>query len=297
MKVTEIITGKFIQAIEEGKNPFYIKPWIVDGLSIEPKNFLSGTIYRGLNKILLSLIPYEIPLYCTFKQAKKEGLEAKGSLKGKGISVVYWVWTYLDDNGNKITEQQYKLLPKDKRDKRGSARYYTVFNISHFDIDTSQYIDKDQDNVNEIQTIQDAQNLFESTGAKLRIEGARAFYRPSIDRITMPRIEAFKSSEFYYSVLFHELGHWTGHKSRLNRLEPAKFGTEKYAKEELVAELTSSFIMASLGIDSESTFDNSIAYLKGWLKPLKDDSNFIISAASKANKAFKLITEGNTVPV
>lgn len=120
----------------------------------------------------------------------------------------------------------------------------------------------------------------------------KAFYSPSCDRVVVPMKEQYENINEYYSTTFHELTHSTGHKSRLDRLETgaiASFGSETYSREELCAELSSAFMMNMLGIETPQTFKNSTAYIQGWLKALKNDNKFIVSASSKAEKAVNYI--------
>ena len=118
----------------------------------------------------------------------------------------------------------------------------------------------------------------------------RAFYRPSTDEIHLPLREQFPKIAQYYSTAFHEAIHSTGHDTRLNRLsKDAHFGNEEYSKEELIAEIGAAITMNELGIETHSSFRNSVAYIQGWLRALKDDNRLIVSAAGKAEKAVKMI--------
>jgi antirestriction protein ArdC len=125
-------------------------------------------------------------------------------------------------------------------------------------------------------------------------KGNRAFYRPSEDAIHLPLMEQFSKQAEYYSVAFHESVHSTGHKSRLNRFEDEKsaaFGSEVYSKEELVAELGAATLVNFLGLETEKSFRNSAAYIQNWLKVLKDDPKFIVSASARAEKAVDMILD------
>ena len=121
-------------------------------------------------------------------------------------------------------------------------------------------------------------------------EGDRAFYQPSTDSITLPLLDQFAETAEYYSTAFHELTHSTGHSTRLNRLEKtAYFGSEAYSKEELVAEIGASALVNHAGLETSTSFRNSAAYIQSWLKVLRDDKRFIVSASGKAEKAVNLI--------
>ena len=120
----------------------------------------------------------------------------------------------------------------------------------------------------------------------------KAFYSPASDKVVVPLKEQYQNINEYYSTTFHELTHSTGHKTRLDRLENgvvAAFGSETYSKEELVAEMGSANILNILGIETQQTFKNSAAYIQNWLQVLKNDNKFIVSAASKAEKAVNFI--------
>jgi antirestriction protein ArdC len=126
------------------------------------------------------------------------------------------------------------------------------------------------------------------SGPSLKHQGAQAFYAPQSDLVAMPPRSTFESAGGYYSTLFHELAHSTGHRARLNRdslTALAAFGSHEYSREELVAEMTAAFILAETGLDCSKEFDNSAAYLAGWIKVLKGDSKLAIQAASAAEKA------------
>lgn len=138
------------------------------------------------------------------------------------------------------------------------------------------------------------ENYLQRSG--VRFENApqdRAFYSPSRDLISLPRMDQFPSTAEYYSTLFHEATHSTGHKSRLNRFSQnaldAAFGSESYSKEELVAEIGAAAIMNNLGMETAGSFRNSAAYIQSWLRALKNDKRLIVSASARAEKAVRLI--------
>ena len=120
----------------------------------------------------------------------------------------------------------------------------------------------------------------------------QAFYSPTLDYIQVPCKEQYKNVEEFYSTLFHEMVHSTGHMRRLNRIEAGArtgFGSETYSKEELVAEIGAAMTLNRLGIETEKTFKNSSAYIQNWLQVLKNDNKFVVSAASRAEKAVRYI--------
>ncbi len=261
MKVEEVILDKILNAMKNGIIPWR-KPW----QSQLPCNFVSKRRYNGINLFLLSLSPFSSPYWLTFKQAKENGLQVQ---KGeKGTPIVFWsIQDYTDKNG---IEKKIPFL-----------RYYTVFNLEQTDSDYKE------ENSIEFNPIEKAENFQQSYFAKNQVgfeNGLQASYSPALDRIQMPKKESFFTNESFYATLFHEMAHSTGHKKRLDRLEACGFGSEPYAKEELIAELASAFACAENGINN--TLENSTAYLQGWMKKLKEDPKLIIQASAKASKAF-----------
>ena len=174
-------------------------------------------------------------------------------------------------------------------------RYSNVFHISQCEGIESKLEPVVSDN--DIKPIETAQNVLDDYISRSgvgweEITGSdKAFYSPGADKITMPVIGQFECPEEYYSVAFHEAAHSTGHKNRLDRdfSKNASFGSADYSKEELIAEISAAQIMNTIGIESSETFENSAAYIKGWLGRLKNDTKLIVSASSKAQKASDLI--------
>lgn len=272
------ITDKVIELLEQGTSPWK-KPW--NGRDMMPGNYKSKKNYRGINLLYLSMLPFESPFYMTYKQIEELGGNVK---KGeKGIPVVFWKFfgtkSEDPDTGAEIFEK-----------KGAMVRYYTIFNTDQCE-GLDIVIPKAEDEKTlEFNPIKECESIIESFKNKPVIEhkGIRACYSPLQDVVTMPENERFHSCEKYYSTLFHELVHGTGHYSRLNRegfMSGASFGSNKYSKEELIAEMGAAFLCAHAGIENE-TIDNSAAYLKGWIKVLKEDNKILLSAAQQAQKAF-----------
>jgi len=172
-------------------------------------------------------------------------------------------------------------------------RYYRVFSID--DIEGIDFdipgVEKDREHT----PIEAAEKVVENMTKRPKIvneTNRSAYYHPAKDFVNMPLPEKYKKVEAYYSTLFHELVHATGHKSRLNRstlTEHVKFGSPTYSKEELTAEFGAAFICARLGISNEASEENSAAYLKGWVKKLKSDPKFLFKASAAAQKAADFI--------
>lgn len=273
--VYEIITNKVISALENGNVPWH-KPW--HGSKMQPRNGITGVPYRGINPFLLEVSRqtqgFKDSRWLTFKQTDKIGGKVK---KGsKSTAIIFWHITERLRNG--VTEKVPIL------------KYYNVFNVDQLEINPAKLFAIDDYEASDWEGIPFAEAMFtnwlELSGIEFLV-GDCAAYSPINDSIMMPDKSRFPLAEDYYATAFHESIHSTGHSSRLNRIETTSFGSEKYAKEELIAEMGSAFLCSECNI--EGTFDNSVAYIKGWLKALKDDSKLVIVAASAAQKAVDLI--------
>jgi len=266
------ITDRIISQMEEGVIPWQ-KPWIASGKAI---SHATGKAYSLLNQMLLGC-PGE---YLTFKQCEAAGGKVK---KGEKASmVVFWKWIEQEDEET----HEKKEVP--------FLRYYNVFHIDQCEGVAAKHTTEAVFPAG-AEPLEAAQEIIydylSREGVKLsHSEGDRAFYRPSTDEVVLPVRKQFISTAEYYSTVFHELTHSTGHPTRLNRLtKPSFFGTEDYSKEELVAEIGAATLVNHVGIETSASFRNNTAYLQNWLKVLKDDKRFIVSAAGKAEKAVNLI--------
>ena len=284
MKTDELfaqITDALLVKIEAGVLPWH-KPWTAE--TALPHN-LSGRVYRGANSFWLSLLQstkgYSQPIWLTYNQAAAAGGSVK---KGeKGTAVFFWSFT---DKKNEATGKVEKLV---------WAKAYTVFNL-----DQCEGVEHKAADPLARPTIFErnvaADDLIAATGAVIKHGGGYAFYVPSTDVICLPHKESFNQSDSYYSTAFHEIAHWTGSEKRLKRTFGKRFGDDAYAVEELVAELTASFVCAALGFDNPARDDHA-AYLQGWIKVLKDDKKAFITAAGQAQKAADLILQAKAEEV
>lgn len=268
-KVNDEVFDKIVAKLESGVIPWR-KPW----KGSAPRNAKTNRPYNGINRILLSLTDYEDGRWATFKQLQELGGNVK---KGeKGTQVVFWQMFTREKDGKEET------IPY--------AKFYTVFNIAQ-----TEGIEWTTEGKTPECAIDEAELIWTNYDNRPSISfgGEIACYSPVNDAIKMPPKSAFNNTEEYYSTLFHEAIHSTGHQTRLNRegiTNPIHFGTETYSLEELIAELGASFLCAESGINN--TLDNSAAYIKGWLKALKDHPKALFTAASSAQKAFDWI-KGN----
>lgn len=264
------VTARIIEQLEQGTIPWR-KPWIASGAAISHS---TGKAYSLLNQILLAR-PGE---YATFKQIQQEGGRVKKGAKSS--MVVFWKWIEEEDEETKVI----KKIP--------FLRYYNVFHIDQTEGIKPKY-QRPLPNVAQPDEAAEAiaRDYLTRSGVRLiHEEGNRAFYRPSTDSITLPLLAQFKNTAEYYSTLFHEMTHSTGHSSRLDRLtKVAAFGSEDYSKEELVAEIGAAALVNHAGLETSSSLTNSAAYIQSWLKALQDDKRLIVSASGRAEKAVNLI--------
>ena len=266
--VYEIVTANIIKELEKGNIP-WLKPW--DSVANAPRNFLSNKPYRGANVFILAARGFSSPYWLTFKQARSKG----GTVRKdeKGTPIIFWKFTKEKDCDGK--EIQKAML-----------RYYMVFNAAQ--TDGIEYPEpKERAEFAPLEACEKV--VVNMPNPPVINHGVTAaYYMPSRDVVELPNKEDFKSPSAYYATLFHELAHSTGHKSRLDRVGVTTKGLhktrEEYSKEELIAEFTAAFLCGNTGILTH-TVENTAAYIKNWVKVLKDDSRVLISAGSQAQKA------------
>ena len=273
------MTDTIIAQLEQGAVP-WVQPWGLVDVATPfgmPENGHTGNIYSGINILLLWAAAFEscrtTQKWVTFKQA----LELGGNVrKGeRGTNVVY---------ANTFTpkaEQERAAQAGDDPQAIGFLKRYTVFNANQCEgLPTDLF--EGAAPLPEREAIPRAETLIAATGADFRSGGNKAFYVPAGDFIQVPLQQAYFEQINYYRTCFHELGHWTAHKSRLDRNLKSKFGSKDYAREELVAEMASAFVCARLGIVPTVRHTD---YLASWLQVLKEDKRAIFRAASMASKA------------
>lgn len=283
MNAYETITNRIMEQLEKGTVPWH-KPW-KGGEAGRPKNLLSQKEYRGVNSMLLSCCGYDSPYWLTFKQAKEIGAYVRKDEHGVPVIKAIFV-----DGENKSVEQGHE----DRGNAFRGIKVYTVFHISQCELPEKLKSMLDE----KIPVMHDPIPAAEKIVAEMPHAPAithdkagkkfQAFYSPAQDAVQVPGLNAFEQPEQYYSVLFHELGHSTGHSSRVGRpgmMHAVHFGTTNYSKEELIAEMTAAFLCGMAGIEKPYTIENSAAYIASWLRVLKDDKSFVIQAAKEAQKA------------
>jgi antirestriction protein ArdC len=267
-KVYEIVAERILHALDKGVVPWRSSWKVSDTM---PRNAASGKPYRGVNIMVLWATQraegYAHSLWMTFNQAKQMGGSVR---KGeKGTPVIFWGRNEKDDGESYVF-----------------ARYYTVFNIEQ--IEGVSVVTPEA--TAPISPIEAAESIVTSyfnlpNAPLLKVgPGLEPAYRTRLDHIEMPPISSFTTREEYYSSLFHEMAHSTGHATRLDRDMTGNFKTETYAHEELTAEMTAAFLSAEAQIDN-CVIENQAAYIAEWRARLKKDPQMLIKAAQRAQKA------------
>jgi antirestriction protein ArdC len=266
------VTARILQSLEAGVAP-WVKPWSATAGRNVPLNVISGKAYQGVNAILLwgNVGRFTTPHYLTYKQAMDLGGHVRKGEHGFQICKVLQLVSKPKDGA---TDQDGRAFT--------TMKFFTVFNVDQCEGLPARVFETPEIKANNSDE-RDAtiEEFIAATGADYAETGGdRAFCRG--DQVRMPTFESFKSAALYYSTAFHELGHWTGRPSRLNREFGKRFGDRAYAAEELVAELTSAFVCAEFNIDGNLQHAD---YIGNWIALLKDDAKAFFTAASAAQKA------------
>ncbi|KFA96686.1 ArdC family protein [Vibrio sp. ER1A] len=269
------VTNQIIEALEQGIKPWSC-PWDVTQASGMPTNFMTQKEYQGMNIMLLwmsaQMNRFSSSKWLTFKQAKELGGQVRKGEKGTHI-FFYKMVEKKSNEGNGDEKEAYPML-----------KTFVVFNLDQVEglSDTnSETVVRD-----EVTLIDEVEHFIRSTEAKISYCGQKAFFRPSTDEVVIPEHDRFHSTADLYATIMHELTHWTGHKTRLDRDSKGKFGSKDYAFEELIAELGAAFLMADFGIIGEVQHES---YIASWLEVLKNDKRYIFKAATQASKAHQYL--------
>ncbi len=291
--VNQIVTNRIIEKIEDaikiGAKLPWQQPWTA---AHAPMNYSTGKCYRGCNLWLLE----SGGEYVTWKQIcdeQKNNPDVKLRKGSKAHLVVYF--TVKESTKNVTNEVTGEVTQKES--KIPILRYYYVYDIK----DVDGLVSRRPAVHYEHEPLEVAESIINNYIAReksLRLSfnsGEKACYRPLSDEISVPHKHLYKNLAEYYSTVFHECAHSTGHYTRLNRIKQAAcFGSKAYSKEELTAEMAACILCSECSIDNTEAADNSVAYLRGWLAALKNDVTLLVSASSRAQKAADYILCGNT---
>lgn len=282
MNIYETITDRIIATLETGIIPWR-KEWKTDGCGALPVNFYTKKPYRGINVLTLLCSGYSSRYWMTYNQAKEMGGQVR---KGeKSSPIVFWQF-----KKDKLTGEEKKFA---------FAKQFNVFNLDQIDgLQPALPFEVPTFDVIESAAAIVDRYMVSANHPTLSHGGNKAFYRPSTDHVQMPLQTAFNTPAGYYSTIFHEFAHSTGHASRLDRKELGKIaamGDEDYSKEELTAEFAATFLCAEAGCANDAVVANSAAYIQGWLRSLKNDKTLAINAAQKAQRAADYIVQRKAV--
>ena len=287
----EQIANKLIAALEAGTSPFQ-KPWTdTDAPAFTiPVNPTTNKNYRGMNSLWLSMQGYSDPRWMTLKQADYAGYTVKEGAKATLINFVKTqnIEAIRDVDGNKIKDENGKTLTRTTDLDKATITKAWVFNAEQINgiPPLAEYLQEKQGQ-QQWSNIERAENLLAESKATINHGGNEAYYSKTMDHIQLPLKEQFDNQTKYYAVALHELGHWTGHSSRLNRPMEGRFGSEEYAREELRAEIASLMMGSELQIGHN--FGQHAAYVNSWVKILKDEPFELFRASADAQKIFDFI--------
>lgn len=281
----ERVAQKLIEQLKQGTAPWQ-RPWEPGNPGgLIPINPITQKRYKGINALLLMTEKYTDTRWMTYKQATS--VEAQVRKGEKGTVIQYWKFSEeqpkKDEQGKPVLDTNGKPVKIAVRLERPKVFYATVFNAEQIEglppLTPKQF---------SWDSIERAEQILNASGAIiLHGENNRAFYRPSTDSIHLPDKSQFLSADNYYATALHELSHWSGHTSRMNRDLIHPFGSVGYAKEELRAEITSMILGDELGVGHDP--GQHVSYIESWIKVLQDDPLELFRAAAEAEKMQEFI--------
>ncbi len=274
------ITAAIISRLEAGTKP-WVQPW--RGAPVSRPLRACGTPYRGMNVFWLwmaaDMCGYASPFWMTYAQATALGAQVR---KGEKSTIAIFYKSY-------TREVESPDCAETCEEARRVMRAYAVFNADQIDgLPERFHPALSQELVEPEGRRAELDRFFSAIPAKIRYQGSEAYYEPGLDRITMPPANLFPDVDLLFSTLGHELGHWSGHSSRLDRDLGHRFGSAAFAAEELIAELSSAMLGAELGLPV-AHLDNHASYIESWIKLLRHDDRAILTAAARAEEASSLL--------
>lgn len=289
MDIRQAITDKIITMLEKGGNEVRTR-WTKAAKSGFPSNAKSGDYYHGVNVLILwdaaINAGYSSNVWMTYKQAEAMGAQVRKGEKAE-------MCCYFDMIEKKDEKNEVNLNADGKASHFPMCKPFWLFNIDQIDGLPEKITQTDKTEI-EFSPIEEAEKILAASGAEILHGFDRAFYSPSKDHIALPKREQFTGPENYYATALHELTHWTGHPSRLNREYGNRFGDDAYAFEELIAELGAAFVVGHVGF-VDVTIENHAAYVESWLTVLKNDKTAIFTAAKQASLAYDFILEKSKI--
>lgn len=289
----EKLVELYIESLKQDQMPWK-KRWI-GGANM---NGITKKEYKGVNQLLLSLVAYnrkyDDPRWLTYVQIKNGGYKLKNA-KGKGVPVEFWS-AYDKINKKRIDFSDYeKIIDSHPKERQNYAIFCAgtfVYNATHVEGLPKLEINKEMENVKIPRFIN---NIFKNFGVKYSEFGTKAFYVKEKDEIVLPPKERFFDKYSYYATQLHELCHSTGHEKRLNRNLGSKKKKDE-AREELIAEISSSFLMQKLKVEATAEhYENHKTYIQSWIKILEDKPDELFKAISESNKVFDYVSKASKI--
>ena len=282
----------YIESLKEEQLPWRNR-WI-SGINI---NGATRKEYKGVNQLLLSLVAsnrqYDDPRWFTYVQVQEKGYKLKGA-KGKGVPIEFWTVYNIKNKKNLDFSDYEKIIesnPEEKKNYRVIHKESFVYNAAHVE----GLPELKQNKKNTIDTSKYISTLIKNLKVKYSEYGDRAFYRPSTDEIVLPSKDKFVDKYSYYATQLHEICHSTGNEKRLNRNLSSK-DKKEYAREELIAEISSSFLMQKLNVDPKAEhYDNHKSYVQSWIEILEDKPKELFTAINESNKVFNYIEKNSRI--
>lgn len=282
-KARQNLIDMYIKSLDEGKIP-----WEQMWKTSAPENGITKTKYRGVNNLILSFVAqnrgYKDNRWCTYSQMIKKKWTFIKDAKGQGVCIEYWSKYNKKDKKSYTFSEYEKIIknnPELEPDFKTVMRLTTVFNGDLID----GLANNKQEQKEDIISNDYVDNIINNLGVEYEEKGEEAYYSPMQDKVVVPPSNSFKTSYSYYATQLHELSHSTGHESRLDRNIKNHFGTKDYAKEELRAEISSSFLMQKFGLEyDERHLNNHKSYIQSWLEVLKNNPQELFDAIADSNK-------------
>lgn len=291
-KTRDDLIKMYIESLEEGNIPWE-KMWATS----LPENGISGIKYKGINNLYLSFIAqkrgYKDNRWITYNQMVKKKWQFIKPAKGQGISVEWWAMKEKKTNKVIPFDEYRKIIennPEKEKEYRMSRMNYIVYNGDLID----GLSNNKEEPKTEIISNDYIKNIINNLGVGYKEEGESAYYNPKDDIVVLPPSNTFKTDNSYYATQLHELAHATGHENRLSRNMKGHFGTQEYAKEELRAEISSSFLMQKFHLEEdERHLNNHKSYVQNWIEILKNNPKELFDAISDSNKIVDYLEENS----
>lgn len=288
-KARDNLVKMYIQSLEEDKIPWE-QPWTMD----VPQNAVSNYKYNGINNLILSYVAvqrgYKDNRWCTYNQMKKQHWKFKSNAKGQGVWIEFWS-KYNTKTKQTVSFKEYEKIISESPELTDNFKTICINRVV-FNADLIENIPVQKEKEENINCSEYINNIIKNMNIDYNEGGNNAYYSPALDKICIPKPSQFKDVYSFYATQLHELSHATGHPNRLNRDIINSFGTEKYAEEELRAEISSSFLMQKLKLNYDETHhEEHKNYIRNWIDILKNQPSALFKAIKDADTIVDYLEE------